>query len=217
MRVFFVYICSMIILDLEGEIWRPVVGYEGMYEISNLGRVKSLDRKIFVKQINREYVVDRKGKLLYPYLNSLGYYVIGLSNPERVNINNKKNTHLKSHGLHIAIAKAFIPNPQNKPCINHINGIKTDNRIDNLEWCTVQENTMHAYLTGLIDIKKIESYQFKKGQLAHNGKIVVNTQNGVFYDSIADAQKHDTPRYSSRHIRDMVSGSCTNKTFLKIA
>lgn len=117
------------------EIWRPIKGYEGFYDVSNLGNVRGLDRKrphIFGSQII-------KGKEMKPSLNNNGYYVVHLSN----------NEGSKIFTIHRLVAIAFIKNEGNKPEVNHINGIKTDNHFKNLEWVTERENTIHAYKTGL--------------------------------------------------------------------
>ena len=105
------------------EIWKDVPEYEGLYQVSNLGRVVSL----------------RKNKILTPKKNWDGYFRIQLW---RYN----QNVYI---GIHRLIAEAFIPNPKNKPYINHKNGIKTDNRVENLEWCTQLENIKHAIKMGL--------------------------------------------------------------------
>jgi hypothetical protein len=112
------------------EIWKDIPEYEGMYQISNLGNVKS--------QHYNHMSGQKPGKLLKVTLMKNGYVSLGL----RMCDTNK--THL----LHRLIAEAFIPNPDNKPNINHINAIRNDNCIENLEWCTQSENILHAFKMG---------------------------------------------------------------------
>lgn len=119
------------------EIWRPVKGYENLYEISNLGRVKSLPR---LKTSGAAGRILTKERYLKPCINEKGYYLVVLSKP-----NEKK----RSFNIHRLIMESFIPNPNNLPAINHINGIKTDNSLENLEWCTFGHNNRHAIATGL--------------------------------------------------------------------
>lgn len=114
------------------EIWKEVIGYEGLYQISNRGNVKSLER------INN-YGRPVKEKILKPNLSKVGYFTIRLS----------KNGRSRARYIHRLIAIYFIANPSNKKYINHKNGVKTDNRIKNLEWCTNQENSIHAAKLGL--------------------------------------------------------------------
>lgn len=109
------------------EEWRDVVGYEGYYQISNTGRVRSVDR---IETTKRGWTRLRKGSIRKPRINIMGYLNVALSKE-----NIKKNCL-----LHRIIAQAFIPNPENKPQIDHINTIRNDNRIENLRWVTPREN-----------------------------------------------------------------------------
>jgi hypothetical protein len=120
---------------MQEEIWKDVIGLENGYMISNLGRIKSKQRVVDYgcKQALRpERILGlREGKYGYLYTN-LSF--------------NKVRKTVKPHRL---VAQMFIENPDNKPCVNHINGIKSDNTLKNLEWCTYAENTEHAHKTGL--------------------------------------------------------------------
>lgn len=114
------------------EIWKDVVGYEGVYKVSNTGLVK---RVANIRGVNLKY---RSNYFLKPLDNGKGYLRIKLTN----------NGKSKRVMLHRIVAEAFIKNPLNKKCVNHINHIRTDNRIENLEWCTHSENTLHAVKHG---------------------------------------------------------------------
>jgi len=137
------------------EIWKDIDGFEGLYRISNLGKVFSV----------------RRGKNLSNAINSWGYYCVGLS--VKGARKNKK--------IHRLIAEAFICNLYDKPCINHINGIKSDNDIDNLEWCTQKENMQHAYKMGLLNLKTPNSTSASKP--------IYEVVNGevINYKSLTDA------------------------------
>lgn len=122
----------------DEEIWKPVKGYEDFYEVSNFGEVRSYDR--MVSNGNGFYL--KKGRLMKNSPTSTGYYKIRLTNKQGVG---------KEYKVHRLVAFAFIPNPENKPFINHIDGNPINNHVSNLEWCTQSENMYHAYETRLIE------------------------------------------------------------------
>ena len=113
--------------DMNGEEWRPVVGFENVYMVSNYGNVKGVIRS------------GSTGNILKPSTNGSGYLSVGLYN----------HPYHRTCTVHRLVAMAFIPNPENKRTVNHIDGNKRNNRADNLEWATHGENHRHAYRTGL--------------------------------------------------------------------
>lgn len=118
------------------EIWRPVPGYEDTYEVSNKGNFRSLRRKI--SHSRQGY--NQRQQLLHTYdPKKFDYICVGLW----------RNGKCKQMLLHRLVAQVFIPNPGNKPYVNHIDGNRRNNCVENLEWCTPQENTQHAIRTGL--------------------------------------------------------------------
>lgn len=121
--------------NMDLEIWKDIEGYEGIYQISSLGRVKSLERNI--KGHGSSWLKDES--LLRLCLDKKGYCIVRLSR------NNLKQT-FKVHRL---VALNFIPNPENKPQINHKDCIKLNNEYGNLEWCNNSENQLHAFSHGL--------------------------------------------------------------------
>jgi hypothetical protein len=127
------------------EIRVPIIGYEGLYEISNYGNVYGLDR--YVRNSETTYRLV-KGKKLEPQKNTLrdNYLQIGLS----------KNNHTHTYRLHVLVAKHFIPNTNNLSQINHIDGNKSNNRIDNLEWSAPLMNSRHAWQMGLANVNHLK-------------------------------------------------------------
>ena len=116
---------------MDNEIWKPVVNYEDSYEVSSLGRVRSVDRHVPTFNGRR----FSKGKMKDFKHDKDGYCVVHLY----------RNQKCDSSYVHRVVAKSFIPNPENKPQVNHIDGIKTNNTIENLEWCTGLENCHHSW------------------------------------------------------------------------
>lgn len=116
------------------EIWKDIIGFEKVYQISNLGRLRSLNRVIILVRYNKAYRLNRKGKLMRPSLNTNGYPHVKLLNGDKK----------KVYSLHRLVALHFIDNLNNYEIVNHIDSVKTNNRVDNLEWCTEADNRTHA-------------------------------------------------------------------------
>lgn len=150
------------------EIWKDIPGYDSYYQVSNYGRVRSWR--------NAQHGRRGEPRIRKVHEDDNGYYTITLSD-DTVN---------KSYKVHQVVAKVFIPNPEEKPCINHKDSDRGNNHVDNLEWCTYQENMDHAIKNGRI----------KRGEKAGRSKLTRNQvlqirsiyENGWFdKDQIAEA------------------------------
>ena len=159
------------------EIWKDISGFEGMYKISNLGNIKSFKRKIT--------------KILKHATDTAGYKYVCLSG--------------KNYSIHRLVACYFIPNPENKPEVNHKDGDKANYSIDNLDWNTVSENQIHAYKTGLQKRKPHgENPKAKK---------VINTMTNEIYDSASLAYVFTIYKYVT--FISMLNGNRINKTIFE--
>jgi hypothetical protein len=158
--------------------WKPVKNYEGLYEINEQGKVRSLQKR------NANNIMPQR-------IGRGGYYTVRLSKIG-------KDTTVYIHRL---LGFAYIPNVDDKPFINHINGDKLDNRIENLEWCTHSENMKHAYKTGLLKVKSTS---------------VIDICTGKTYNSIKEASEAINISYGT--CRNYLNGNIkTNKTCLRLA
>lgn len=144
---------------MKEEVWKDIMGYHG-YQISSNGNI-----------ISKRF----KNKIIKPNIAPNGYYSAYLF------CNNKP----KRERHHRLVALHFIPNPQNKPCINHINGVKTDNRVGNLEWVTYSENNLHACKIGL---------RSKESQKTSCKRVI--DADGNIYESMKEAWKQNNHKYN---------------------
>lgn len=142
------------------EIWLPVVGYEGFYEVSSTGKVKSVERFVYGGRVNQRVVREKE---MAVYEDHHGYL--------RVNLN--RDNRFKGKFVHRLVAEAFIKNPSNYPIVNHMDGNKKNNNVNNLEWCTYKYNTHHAIENGL----------------TQNGRKVMNVDTGIIYANEKEASR----------------------------
>lgn len=145
------------------EIWLPVIGYEGLYEVSNFGNVKALSRPTYKR---KQPIPVRK------QLDRYGYHYVPL----------RLNGRTKNVKVHRLVAMAFIPNPINKSDVNHIDGNKQNNHVSNLEWSTVKENVRHAHNIGLrtMDHLIALSKTKKLGKNANAKRVLQYNLDGAF-------------------------------------
>lgn len=134
------------------ELWKDIKDYEGLYQVSNLGNVKSVEKIIEASnQYGAKYKCLHKERILKPTVNKDGYYRVSLS----------KNNKVKNYLVHRLVAETFLDNPNNYPCINHKDENKQNNYLINLEFCTVKYNT--NYGNGIK--KRVESRKRNKARL----------------------------------------------------
>lgn len=167
------------------EIWKDIPNFEGLYQASNLGKIKTLEHTTTQKHwqggtSHRHY----KEHIIKGSINSRGYINISLRD---------KNNKRKSYLAHVIIAKTFLPTINNKNCVNHKDGNKLNNKVENLEWVNHKENTQHAIKNNLIKHNNFKMYD-------KNGKFIKKFDN---YNEIE--------KYLNRNIHSDLIRRCVNK------
>lgn len=155
------------------EIWKQIPNYEGYYEVSNTGKIRSMNRRR--KVYHGSYMM--RGRELKPSFGSSGYLQVGLS----------KSGKAKIFMIHRIVAKVFVVNddPKCKIAVNHIDGNKTNNNADNLEWVSYSDNQKHAYANGL------NSWNPRKG-MPRKPVVQIYVETGkakAFYESLGEAER----------------------------
>ena len=141
------------------EIWKDIPNHEGLYQVSNLGNVKSLARRN-KNRVNKETIMRLR-------LNDFGYYQVWLC----------KNNKSKGFFVHRLVALTFLPNINNLKEVNHIDAVKTNNNVSNLEWCNHADNMRHANNLGLISIKEMTKAKRKYTDIDLNRVIELRKAN----------------------------------------
>ena len=159
---------------MEQEQWKPIQEFNGEYEVSNLGRVRSMKRYYGVV-----------GRIMPQTIQRTGYYAVTF------HMNNKAYC----RKVHRLVIEAFTPNPDNLPCINHIDGNKLNNHVSNLEWCTYQHNMQHAVSTGLTHPHRWTDDERKQISERNKGQIVTPEQREKISQALK-GRKH--PEVSER-------------------
>lgn len=171
------------------EEWKDIKGFVG-YQISNLGRIRNL----YLRYGQGYKYISYKPKILKGSIFNNGYLMVSLKRKKCL--------------VHRLVAETFIPNPKNKPFVNHIDGNKLNNNVDNLEWCTFKENIQHAFKTGLMD-NAIEQLKTRKIRAKNIGQYDLKGNYINTYKGSVEAQKQLNSlgvRVNARNIRSVCEG-----------
>lgn len=185
---------------MEKEIWKDIKGYEGYYQVSNLGNIRTLERKI----INNGKIMTRKARTTKQRKKGK-YYCVTLS----------KNGIVKEYTVHRLVAQAFIPNPENKPCINHIIPVTDElcnNNVSNLEWATYSENNKYAFILGRNKSNFNTKGKFGKDSFHHRKIYQIDNKTGkiikLFYGFLEASRETGINKGT-------IFSACKRKTILK--
>lgn len=159
--------------------WKAVKGYEGLYEVSNMGDVRSINRIVVDKNGRTK---NLKGKELFFTISKVDKH----GHLPRASVQLWKNNTCVLKHIHRIVAETFIPNPENKPTVNHIDGNPLNNCVDNLEWATYSENQIHAYKTGLTSVSRNYFPSNSKKVLAYNP----STEEEIIMDSASQLARY---------------------------
>ena len=153
---------------MEQVVWKDVIGYEGHYQVSNMGQVRSLDMYLTCRNGTKRL---HKGRIKPLYKNNRGYITVGLCKE------------CKTHRtlVHRLVAEAFVDNTENKPQVNHIDGDISNNRADNLEWATDNENKAHS------SIENGGTQRPKKPVIVR--KIEMNSSSSRYFSGLREAER----------------------------
>lgn len=174
---------------MKEEIWKDVPGYKGIYKISNKGKLLSMCRNIHLCD-GRTLII--KQKILQPQISKKGYLFQGLSRDSSVSF----------FRVHRLVAMSFIPNPLNYSLVRHLDDNKMNNNVENLAWGDEQLNSDDA----------IKNNKYTRGSSHYRSRLVLNTENGIFYYSMRDAAK--TYNYNVGYLTLMLNNRIKNKTQL---
>ena len=144
----------------EEEIWKDIKGYEGLYQVSNIGRIKSLERTLTRKNGIKMPIKER---VLKPKTERNGYLRVNLCNGSGEG---------KLFLVHRLVCEAFHGNPKNKPCVNHIDENRANNAASNLEWCTYEENNKYGTRPAKVAKANVKNKSKPIGQYTTNGKLI---------------------------------------------
>lgn len=174
------------------EQWKPISGYEGLYEISNKGRVKTLLRKYYAGHGNNQEFEIKEAFLKQVKSKTGGYMVATLT----------KNAKSKKIKVHRLVAEAFIENPEGKPFVNHIDFDPKNNNLNNLEWCTQSENMLHSSKMNRLN---------RIGNKNYKSKRILCISTGIMYDGLHECSRQMNIHYQNinkvcRGVRNYAGG-----------
>lgn len=182
---------------MESEEWRDVIGYEGRYQVSSLGRVKTIAHTLFDSAGRYRRFPDKILSLIYGHNPKYGYAHVSLN----------KDGQSKRIWVHRLVASAFIANPNNLPQVNHKDGNKRNNKVENLEWCSCADNLKHALNMGLRPDRR-----WTKGHGMIRVEVISPDGESLVFESVDTAAKYIGYKYPSHFSRDLHErhGRCIN-------